>query len=125
MWCDVSRCHTSKKEYHECTDTIAQMKNKTNETKNVHTVYSVICGHDKSAPYSGCTWCKRWCTWVNITCSWNKHWLYINNSSVHSVGVGDRFIAPVHTNCINAITHHSGRTRINVGVHGQSAACIP
>ncbi|WP_276647593.1 hypothetical protein, partial [Prevotella pallens] len=39
----------------------------------IHTVYSVICGHDKSAPYSGCTWCKRWCTWVNIMCSWNKH----------------------------------------------------
>ena len=36
--------------------TMAQMKNKTNETKNVHTVYSMICGHDKSAPYSGCTW---------------------------------------------------------------------
>ncbi|MBF1506202.1 MAG: hypothetical protein HXN88_07285 [Prevotella pallens] len=36
------------------------MKNKINETKNVHTMYSVICGHDKSAPYSGCTWCKRW-----------------------------------------------------------------
>ena len=34
---DVSRCHTSKKEYHECTDTMAQMKNKTNETNNVHT----------------------------------------------------------------------------------------
>ena len=30
---DVSRCHTSKKEYHECTDTMAQMKNKINETK--------------------------------------------------------------------------------------------
>ena len=29
----MSRCHTSKKEYHECTDTMAQMKNKTNETK--------------------------------------------------------------------------------------------
>ena len=123
-------------------------------------MYSVICGHDKSAPYSGCTWCKcwctriirsvhsvgvgepihrarphelykynhasqlvyvdkRWCTWVNITCSWNKHWSYINNSSVHSVGVGDRFIAPVHTNCINAITHHSGCTWVNVGVRGQ------
>ena len=53
---DVSRCHTSKIRYHECTDTMAQMKNKINETKNVHTVYSVICGHDKSAPYSGCTW---------------------------------------------------------------------
>ena len=61
--------------------TMAQMKNKTNETKNVHTelckcnhasqwvyvgktwvytvvhtVHSVIRGHDKSAPYSGCTW---------------------------------------------------------------------
>ncbi len=34
---DVSRCHTSKKEYHECTDTMAQMKNKINETQNVHT----------------------------------------------------------------------------------------
>ena len=30
---DVSRCHTSKKEYHECTDTMAQMKNKINERK--------------------------------------------------------------------------------------------
>ena len=50
---DVSRCHTSKKEYHKCTDTMAQMKNKTNETKNVRTVYSVICGHDKSAPTVG------------------------------------------------------------------------
>ena len=29
----MSRCHTSKKEYHECTDTMAQMKNKINETK--------------------------------------------------------------------------------------------
>ena len=45
-----ARMLTTKKEYHECTDTMAQMKNKTNETKNVHTVYSVICGHDKSAP---------------------------------------------------------------------------
>lgn len=44
---------TKEKEYHECTDTMAQMKNKTNETKNVHTVYSVICGHDKSAPTVG------------------------------------------------------------------------
>ena len=57
----------------------------------IRSVYSVICGHDKSAPYSGCTWCKRWCTrtirrrrgrfiarkrwctWVNITCSWCKY----------------------------------------------------
>ena len=53
--------------------TMAQMKNKTNETKNVHTVYSMICGHDKSAPTVGVHGCKRWCTWVNITCSWNKH----------------------------------------------------
>ena len=30
---DASRCHTSKKEYHECTDTMAQMKNKINERK--------------------------------------------------------------------------------------------
>ncbi|MEZ7709012.1 hypothetical protein [Prevotella pallens] len=44
---------TKEKEYYECTDTMAQMKNKTNETKNVHTVYSVICGHDKSAPTVG------------------------------------------------------------------------
>ena len=29
----MSRCHTSKKEYHECTDTMARMKNKINETK--------------------------------------------------------------------------------------------
>ena len=48
-------------------------------------------------PTVGVRGCKRWCTWVNITCSWNKHWLHINNSSVHSVGVGDRFIAPVRT----------------------------
>ena len=33
--------------------TMAQMKNKTNEANNVHTVYSVICGHDKSAPTVG------------------------------------------------------------------------
>ena len=33
---------TKEKEYYECTDTMAQMKNKTNETKNIHT--SVICG---------------------------------------------------------------------------------
>jgi len=32
---------------------MAQMKNKINETKNVHTVHSVICGHDKSAPTVG------------------------------------------------------------------------
>ena len=44
---------TTKKEYHECTDTMAQMKNKINETKNIHTVCSVICGHDKSAPTVG------------------------------------------------------------------------
>ena len=44
------RMLTTKKEYHKSTDTMAQMKNKTNETKNIHTVYSVICGHDKSAP---------------------------------------------------------------------------
>ena len=30
---DASRCHTSKIRYHECTDTMAQMKNKINETK--------------------------------------------------------------------------------------------
>ncbi len=24
--------------------------------RNTHTVYSVIFGHDKLAPYSGCTW---------------------------------------------------------------------
>jgi len=37
---DVSRCHTSKKEYHECTDTMAQMKNKINETqKYPHCVF--------------------------------------------------------------------------------------
>lgn len=34
--------------------TMARMKNKINETQNVHTVCSMICGHDKSAPYSGC-----------------------------------------------------------------------
>ena len=28
-----ARMLTTKKEYHECTDTMAQMKNKTNETK--------------------------------------------------------------------------------------------
>ena len=44
---------TKEKEYYECTDTMAQMKNKTNETKNVHTVYSVICGHDESASTVG------------------------------------------------------------------------
>ena len=48
-----ARMLTTKKEYHECTDTMAQMKNKTNETKNTHTVYSVICGHDESAPTVG------------------------------------------------------------------------
>ena len=74
----------------------------------IRSIHSVGVGADLSRPFSpncinatthhsGCTWCKRWCTWVNITCSWNKHWLYINNSSIHSVGVGDRFIAPVHT----------------------------
>ena len=64
---------TKEKEYYECTDTMAQMKNKTNETKNVHTVYSVICGHDESAPTVGARGGKCGCTWVNITCSWNKH----------------------------------------------------
>ena len=24
--------------------------------RNIYTVYFVICGHDKSAPYSGWTW---------------------------------------------------------------------
>ena len=28
---------TKEKEYYECTDTMAQMKNKINETQNVHT----------------------------------------------------------------------------------------
>ena len=64
---------TKEKEYYECTDTMAQMKNKTNETKNVHTVYSVICGHDKIGPYSGCTWINVGCTRTNIIYSWNKH----------------------------------------------------
>ena len=67
---DVSRCHTSKKEYHECTDIMAQMKNKTNETKNVHTVHSVICGHDKSRPftpnYINAITHHSGCTWVNV-----------------------------------------------------------
>ena len=48
-----ARMLTTQKEYHECTDTMAQMKNKTNEAKNTHTVHSVICGHDKSAPTVG------------------------------------------------------------------------
>ena len=48
-------------------------------------------------PYSGCTW-------TNIIYSWCKHWLRINNRSIHSVGVGDRFIAPVHTELCNC-TH--------------------
>jgi len=31
-------------------------KQNTRERINIHSVYSVICGHDKSDPYSGCTW---------------------------------------------------------------------
>ena len=79
------------------------MKNKTNETKNVHTVHSVICGHDKSAP----------------------KWVYVNNPQHTFRRRRGRFIAPVHTNYINAITYHNGCTWVNVGVRGQSAAYIP
>ena len=100
----MSRCHTSKKEYHECTQVYyGTMKNKTNETKNVHTVHSVICGHDKSAP----------------------KWVYVNNPQHTFRRRRGRFIAPVHTNYINAITYHNGCTWVNVGVRGQSAAYIP
>ena len=80
--------------------------------RNVHTEYSVICGHDKSAPTVGVRGCKRWCTRTNIVCSWNKHWLRINNRSAHSVGVGADSSRPFTPNCINAITHHNGCTRI-------------
>ena len=69
---DVSRCHSSKKEYHECTDTMAQMKNKTNETKKSHTVYSVICGHDELYKCNPITH-HNGCTRTNIIYSWNKH----------------------------------------------------
>ena len=60
---------TKEKEYYECTDTMAQMKNKTNETKNVHTVYSVICGHDKSAPTVGARGQISYIRGVNIDCA--------------------------------------------------------
>lgn len=49
---DVSRCHTSKKEYYECTDTMAQMKNKINEHRNVRTeLYK--CTHVSQWVYVG------------------------------------------------------------------------
>ena len=69
--------------------TMAQMKNKTNETKNVHTVYSVICGHDKSAPTVGV---RGYTLGVR------------NNSSIHSVGVGAIHRADAHQDCIIAPT---------------------
>ena len=28
--------------------------------RNTHSMYSVICGHDKSVPTVGARWCKRW-----------------------------------------------------------------
>ena len=77
--------------------------------RNTHTVYSVICGHDKSTPTVG----ARWCTWVNITCSWCKRLVYINNRSVHSVGVGADSSRPSISNYINAITYHNGCTWVN------------
>ena len=43
---------TKEKEYYECTDTMAQMKNKTNETKNVHSeLYK--CNHASQWVYVG------------------------------------------------------------------------
>ena len=49
---DVSRCHTSKKEYYECTDTMAQMENKINEHRNVRTeLYK--CTHVSQWVYVG------------------------------------------------------------------------
>ena len=106
----MSRCHTSKKEYHECTDTMAQMKNKTNETKNVHTVYSVICGHDKSAPTVGARG-------LNVVMRGQSQRTFRRRRG--------RFIAPVRTNYINATTYHNGCTRINIGCTRLSAAYIP
>ena len=64
--------------------------------------------------HSGCTWCKRWCTWIYITCSWCKRLVYINNCSIHSVGVGADSSRPSAPNCINATTHHSGCTWVNI-----------
>ena len=51
---------------------------------------------------------------TNIVYTWNKHWLYINNSSVHSVGVGADSSRPSIPNCI--ITPHItvGCTRTNI-----------
>ena len=60
---------TKEKEYYECTDTMAQMKNKTNETKNVHTVCSVICGHDESVPTVGVRGQISYIRGVNIDCA--------------------------------------------------------
>ena len=49
----------------------------------------------------------------------------MNNRSAHSVGVGADSSRPSAPNCINAITHHSGCTWVNVGAREQSAAYIP
>ena len=96
--------------------------------RNTHTIYSVICGHDKSAPTVGARGVNvgaRWCTWVNITCSWNKHWLYINNRSIHSVGVGADSSCPFVTNYVNTTTYHNGYSRINIGCTRLSTPYIP
>ncbi|WP_276636634.1 hypothetical protein [Prevotella pallens] len=65
------------------------MKNKINETKNIHTVYSVICGHDKSAPTVGV---RGYTLGVR------------NNRSAHSVGVGADSLRPSAPNYVIAPT---------------------
>ena len=98
---------------------MAQMKNKINE-RNTHSMYSVICGHDKSAPTMGVRGinvgvreqpqrtfrrrrdrfiapvhielykCNHASQWVYV----DKHWLYTVIRSVYSVIFGHDKSAP-------------------------------
>ena len=51
---------------------------------------------------------------TNMVYTWNKHWLYINNSSVHSVGVGADSSRPSIPNCIITPRITVGCTRTNI-----------
>ena len=70
-----------------------------------HWLYTVIrtelykCNHASQWVHVG----KCWCTWTI--------------RSVHSVGVGVRFIAPVHTNYVNTTTYHKGYSKIKHWLH--------
>ncbi|WP_281798587.1 hypothetical protein [Prevotella pallens] len=43
----------------------------------IHSVCSMICGHDESAPYTGCTWVKRLVYVGKYYVYEDTHWVYV------------------------------------------------